>query len=246
MVKLPSLPIFNYPTTNLPQELREVELLILGAGWTSTFLIPLLEADSVSFAATTTTGHDGTTKFVFDPSSNDLGPYKALPTARTVLITFPLKGAGQSKHLVELYKQTHPHAGSTQASQPRFLQLGSTGIFQISDQTLWVTRHSSYDRSNDRAVAEDELRDLGGCVLNLAGLWGGARQPRNFLKRVAPTKEALKGKKSLHMVHGQDVARAILGMHRSFTPGERWVSHTRGARAEKCPRLRISDATGSR
>jgi hypothetical protein len=30
-----------------------------------------------------------------------------------------------------------------------------------------------------RAIAEDELRDLGGCVLNLAGLYGGERDPKN-------------------------------------------------------------------
>ena len=197
---------------------RPVEVLVLGAGWTSTFLIPLLEKESISFAATTTTGRDGTIEFKFDPSSTDTSPYTLLPDAHTILITFPLKGEGQSKMLLDLYAKTHS------SSPPRYIQLGSTGIWQIQGQDLWVTRHSRYNKEDPRAVAEDELLELGGCILNLAGLWGGSRNPRDWVKRVATTKEQLKGKNSLHMVHGQDVARAILGVHRNYTPKERWVN----------------------
>jgi hypothetical protein len=38
--------------------------------------------------------------------------------------------------------------------------------------------------------------------------------------------EAIKGKiltRQLHLVHGKDVARAILAVHGQFTPGERWL-----------------------
>ncbi|RDW77409.1 hypothetical protein BP6252_05462 [Coleophoma cylindrospora] len=192
-------------------------MLILGAGWTSTFLIPLLEEENISYTATSTTGREETVKFVFDPSSDDLAPYKKLPSAETVLITFPLKGKGPSKHLHDLYNRTHPQASA------RFIQLGSTGIFQIPNQTLWITRHSPYDKTDPRAIAEDELLELGGCVLDLAGLWGGSRMPRTFIKRVVVTKEQLKTKKSLHLIHGKDVARSILALHHSFTPGQRWL-----------------------
>lgn len=94
----------------------------------------------------------------------------------------------------------------------------------MPDQPLWVTRHSDYDKNNKRAIAEDELLNLGGSVLNLSGLWGGKRQVFDWIERVAPTKDALKDKKSLHLVHGEDVARAILALSRDFTKGERWVS----------------------
>lgn len=104
------------------------------------------------------------------------------------------------------------------------MQLGSTGIWSVADQELWVTRHSRYDKTNERAVAEDELLELGGCVLNLSGLWGGPRQPAGWVDRVAKTKEAVEGKTSLHLIHGQDVARAIIAVSRDFTRGERWVS----------------------
>jgi hypothetical protein len=208
-----------------------VALLILGAGWTSQFLLPLLDSEHITHAATTTTGRNGTIKFIFSPTSNNLEPYRCLPQAKYILVTFPLNGPGQSKHLRDMYLQTH-HSASTTTSGPhdapsgdttKFIQLGSTGIYQIPNQSLWVTRHSEYDKKNERAVAEDELLSFGGCVLNLSGLWGGERKPRNWVSRVAASKEQLAGKKSLHMIHGVDVARAIIAVVRDFTPGERWV-----------------------
>jgi len=196
---------------------KHTSFLILGAGWTSTFLIPLLETRSINYVATSTTGRPGTLPFKFDPSSPSLEPYHLLPSAATILITFPLEGPHQSGHLLSLYRASHPDA------TPNWIQLGSTGIFQIANQELWVTRHSKYDRENTRAVAEDELLALGGCVLELCGLWGGTRHPGDFVKQVAKSKEQLRGKTSLHMVHGVDVAAAVVALHEKFTKGERWM-----------------------
>ena len=204
--------------------MSHVQILILGAGWTSTFLIPLLKKEKITYGATTTTGRDGTYKFKFDPEDKDgdnASQYRGLPTAKTVLITFPLKGKNHSLHLRDSYLQNH-----AKDLRCNFIQLGSTGIFSIPDQDHWVTRHSKYDYTNARAIAEDELRCFGGCVLNLSGLWGGARQPKHWIDRVAATKEQLKGKKSLHLIHGQDVARAIIAVHQDFAQatGQRFVS----------------------
>ncbi|KAH9828520.1 hypothetical protein Tdes44962_MAKER09265, partial [Teratosphaeria destructans] len=81
-----------------------------------------------------------------------------------------------------------------------------------------------------RAGAEDALLALGGCVLNLSGLWGGTRDPRQWVERVARTKEEVRAKTSLHMIHGQDVARAILAVVSSGEgdwegkcKGQRWM-----------------------
>lgn len=167
-------------------------------------------------------------KFKFQADSDDganrerdCQQYEALPTAKTVLITFPLKGPRQSTYLQSSYVATH----DPKDAPYQFIQLGSTGIWTIPNQEHWVTRHSKYNTTNDRAIAEDELRKLGGCVLNLSGLWGGERQPRHWIDRVAPTKEKLKEKTSLHMIHGTDVARAIIAVHQKFkfAAGQRFV-----------------------
>lgn len=105
-----------------------VDLLILGAGWTSTFLIALCTERGVTYAGTSRAGRDGTIKFAFDPESDDPTPYTALPDARTVLITFPIDKPGASQRLVQLYNQTRV----IQESEPRFIQLGTTSIWDVS------------------------------------------------------------------------------------------------------------------
>ncbi|KAK0729528.1 hypothetical protein B0H67DRAFT_595941 [Lasiosphaeris hirsuta] len=225
--------------------MEELDLLILGAGWTANFLIPLLELRKIAFAATTTTGRSvaghPTLPFQFDPASPDL-PHAiaALPRARHILITFPLSGIGPSQLLVSTYEATHRGRAAPVDSAPpatgsagfRFIQLGSTGIWQgqqgqtSAGEDHWLTRRSPYDTANKRAVAEDELLAIGGCVLELSGLWGGARDPRNWVGRVAASKEAVRGKKSLHLIHGVDVARAVAAVVAS----EKWEECGRGQR----------------
>ncbi|KAI4132130.1 MAG: hypothetical protein LQ338_000884 [Usnochroma carphineum] len=212
----------------LSRNLTPIDLLILGAGWTSTFLIPLLKTHHLTFAATTRTGHaipglpTTTIPFTFDPESDDEEPYRHLPHANAVLITFPLKGQGQSTRLVEMYESVH----SEGKERRRWIQLGSTGVWKGEG---WLDRHSPVDVGNPRTVAEEELLALLGkqaCVLNLAGLWGGDRDPRNWVERVAKRKEDVKGKGALHLVHGEDVARGIvgcLGKGWEGVGGERWV-----------------------
>lgn len=222
---------------NTPKMTQELDILILGAGWTGTFLIPLLHRQNLLFAATTSNGRPvaghPTLKFHFDPLSPSLpDTLRALPRARTVLIVFPLKGPGASKALVEAYRATHGYDDASPPSAgPRFVQLGSTGIWKEDPvQRPWLDRGSPYDAVGDaRAVAEDELRGLGGCVLNLAGLWGGERDPRHWVGRVAATKEAVRGKGSLHMVHGVDVARVVVALVEKGK-GEGWERVGRGQR----------------
>ncbi|KAI2613464.1 uncharacterized protein GGS25DRAFT_300 [Hypoxylon fragiforme] len=200
------------------EESGHVDLLVLGAGWTSTYLLPLLKSEGVKYAATTTDGRNGTIPFRFDAESSDPAPFKALPRAGMILITFPLKGQGQATHLVHLYDSTH---GRSEHGKTRYVQLGATSIWTAPS---WQDESSPYESTNLRAIAEDELmRCAQGAILNLAGLYGGVRQPRDWVDRVVKSKSDLKKKGALHVVHGDDVARAILALHRNFTPGKRWI-----------------------
>ena len=117
----------------------QVELLILGAGWTSGFLIPLLESSEVSFAATSRDGREGTIPFNFDPSSGSAEQYKSLPDAKTVLITFPV--TENVKALVDGYNKTRSDIGR----DVNWIQLGSTGSFvRVRPLCLALCRPSSY------------------------------------------------------------------------------------------------------
>ncbi|KAM0748691.1 hypothetical protein T439DRAFT_327962 [Meredithblackwellia eburnea MCA 4105] len=220
---------------------ESVDLLILGAGWTSTFLIPTLKSHhpQIAFAATTRDGRDETIKWAWDQDDQSEEQYLVLPRAKTVLITFPIKGKGGSKTLVEGYHT------AKQTNDVRWIQLGSSGIWdggptlkskppEEKSSFKWTDRHSPFDETNLRAIAEEELLSL--CpntfVLNLSGLWGGTRDPRNWIPRVAPTKEALAGKASIHLIHGLDVARAIIAVHLSppVYAGEGEKSKSKGER----------------
>ncbi|KAI2626357.1 hypothetical protein GGS21DRAFT_530059 [Xylaria nigripes] len=202
------------PSETVTSEQGDVSLLILGAGWTSTFLIPLLQRENVKYTATTTNGRNGTIPFKFDPNCHDTSQFAALPSAETVLITFPLVGEGQSAHLAKLYAATHK-------VRPHYIQLGVTSIWTASG---WQDETSPYDSMHPRAVAEDELMaSADAAVLSLAGLYGAARQPRHWVDRIIKTKEQLRVKGALHVIHGEDVARAILALHCQFTPGKRWI-----------------------
>ncbi|KAF3010016.1 hypothetical protein E8E13_011425 [Curvularia kusanoi] len=195
--------------------MQEADVLILGAGWTAGFLIPQLQKEGITYAATTTSGRDNTVPFKFDPDSGSVEPYKRLPSARTVLVTFPLKGRGQSKTIVGLYRAAH-------GAKNNWIQLGATSIYnQLPND--WSDDESPYDKGDARAVAEDELMGEGGCVLNLSGLYGGERVPAKWLPRIVKSKDDVKKRGAVHFVHGEDVARAIIATHHKFTPGKRWI-----------------------
>lgn len=103
----------------------QVELLIMGAGWTSAFLIPLLESNDISFAATSRSGREGTIPFNFDPSSESVEQYKSLPNATTVLITFPVTENVEA--LVDGYQKTRSRIGKD--ARVNWIQLASIGSF---------------------------------------------------------------------------------------------------------------------
>ncbi|KAI9621125.1 hypothetical protein H4Q26_013323 [Puccinia striiformis f. sp. tritici PST-130] len=210
------VPARTAPATAAQNQKEEpADLLILGAGWTAEFLISYIEQHKKNFSYRTTTTNGGgrfdSIKFKFDPT--DRRPPSVIDV----------------------------------------IQLGSSGIFdggstlnsKDSDrredgerEAVWIDRHSAYDEKNPRAGSEDELlrlNDSRPCgpgqsglrttVMNLSGLWGGTRNMRKYVSKVAPTKEILGKKTSIHMIHGLDVARAILAVLDRFAlaAGQRWI-----------------------
>ena len=201
-------------TTQTPLTATETQLLIIGQGFIGAYVHDLLTSKQIPTVSTSTTGRNGTIKFVFDPLASDASQFEALPNTYTILVTFPIKQAQGVLNFIRLYQQTHPGA-----SQPKIVLLGSTSAWKEGI----VDRHSPCDATYDRLDAENVVLQHGGVVLNLAGLWGGKRQPMNWVERVAKSKEMLAAKTSLHLIHGYDVARVVLALLTEFTPGERWV-----------------------
>lgn len=205
---------------------KPVSILLLGSGWTSKFLIPELRSNNISFARTRRNisqesdndGGEEVLPFSLDDSISAQA-FQHLPPAQMVVTIFPLK-SNLVQQLVSSYEQ------ATSCS-PAWLALGSTGAWQKPGVS---NSDSPINPDNERAQAEEILLSLHSnkkeegrktAVLNLAGLYGDERNPANFAKRAADTKEKLKGKTSLHLVHGNDVARAILEMYKTLQDEER-------------------------
>lgn len=92
-------------------------------------MIPLLAEKKVSYASTTPDGRDGSLKFSFDPKDETPKDFKKLPNAKAIVIIFPIYESGGSEKLVEWYRQSHPSLDDTEI---RWIQLGSTGIWDVS------------------------------------------------------------------------------------------------------------------
>lgn len=203
-----------------------VDILLLGSGWSASFILPLLREERLSYAYTSRSpptpeeAADGKIQFQLTDDVDDAEIQK-LPRAKTVVVIFPIKDPDLVSRLVQKYESLRVRT--------RWIQLGSTGIWGPGTHTS----NSPYDSSNPRAISEQRLLDLKrsepsqarASVLNLAGLYGGARQPRNFAHRVGSTKEKLSEKGSVHFLHGRDVARSILLLHQSQSSGwnKRWI-----------------------
>lgn len=104
---------------------QSVEILILGAGWTSSFLMPLCEKKGITCAGTTRDGRNGTIPFVYDPDCADTEQYRRLPDAKTVLVTFPITSGATD--MVKAYLSTRASMGD----ESQFMQLGSTSIWDV-------------------------------------------------------------------------------------------------------------------
>ncbi|KAK0538059.1 hypothetical protein OC842_001406 [Tilletia horrida] len=210
-----------------------VDVLLLGAtGWSATWIIPAFREHGLSYALTSRSGapskatQEPTIPFALADDWTDdqvREATQALPAARAIVIVFPIKSKSVMRAFVDAYRDRFPE------QETRWIQLGSSGI--------WLTGRndsdSPIDPTNARGQAEqvllgltDESQQRRTTVLNLAGLYGGSRHPINFARKIAPSKAALARKGSLHLVHGIDVAYAIVltltSEHASSASSELW------------------------
>lgn len=207
-----------------------VSILLLGSGWTSQFLLPLLKTSSIPYAYTKrspSSSDAGAIPFeaAKEGEQQDASAFQSLPRADMVVIIFPLTSKSMVDGIVGTYEEV-------KECQPAWLALGSTSAWSKG----FSTSSTPILETNTRAMAESSLLSLDNkrrrtAVLNLSGLYGGNRDPSNFAKKVGDTMEKLEGKTSLHLVHGKDVALAIIGMwealkiptRRDVVWGKRWI-----------------------
>ncbi|KAJ3230201.1 hypothetical protein HDU78_008533 [Chytriomyces hyalinus] len=205
-----------------------VDMLVLGQGWTGAYLVREANKQHLRVAATTRDGRDSTIVFAFDPESSDSSPFRVLPVAQTIVITFPVLSEIAMQRLTSFYLETH----AVDSQSVRWILLGTTSNFNAVNPSAdpWCDRHTPLSNLTPRNAGESELlntRANTSTVIHLTGLFDETqRNPRNFIARIAPTKDALKARKSVHYIHGEDVARALVAVHLKWAPdvaGQRWI-----------------------
>ncbi|OZJ05980.1 hypothetical protein BZG36_01219 [Bifiguratus adelaidae] len=201
------------------------DLLVLGHGWHGDFLEPVAQDNNLSLVFTTRDGRDGSIAWTLpdEPSKVDVEP---LPLAATVIISFPITSEELTEALIVAYNRK---LEANAKKPPQWIKLSSTSPYK----QIPSNRHTPLDKAlegSDRHLGERAIARHKGIILHLAGLWGNQRQPRNWIPRfpdeVKIKPKLLPGNRSLHLIHGHDVARAIVGMHQYFPindPNRRWI-----------------------
>jgi hypothetical protein len=107
------------------------DLLILGLGWQGKYVFDHLSSQGLKVAATTRTGRDDTIQWSFDPTLNDPTHYNVLPSAKSILITFPLPTLESGKIFASMYELSKGYL-------PNLIAFGSTRPFKGHP---WANRH---------------------------------------------------------------------------------------------------------
>jgi len=89
---------------------------------------------------------------------------------------------------------------------PRRILYGTTSSYHRDG--LFFDETSALVETHTRFAAEQRFLEAGGEILRLAGLYGGWRQPRNWLRRGRIGAEP----RQVNLVHGDDVAAATLAV----------------------------------
>ena len=99
-------------TTTMNHKSNDVEcdVLLLGSGWISKFIIPLVETKDYTISCTTRTKVPDDPfdriEFDFDKEDENLeDKFKKLPVAKTIVIIFPIKGKHNVEILIDMYEK---------------------------------------------------------------------------------------------------------------------------------------------
>ena len=190
-------------------------LVILGAGYTARFVLPLAECryTYVSLTSREPDAHlshvhpDRRIRFDLEQSKT----WKNLPSGADLLWCFP----AASLHLVQQLAQAHD------LRSHRLVVLGSTSAYkepQSQDYPPpWIDETAPIARQQSRVEGEEFLRaTCGAAVLRVAGIYGPGRSPIDWIKkgRVEPSR------KYVNLIHVEDLATVCLTALDRGLPGE--------------------------
>ena len=176
--------------------------LILGYGYTSSFLVPQL---SVAYPdaeiLTTSRSQPKMLHFNLDRPST----WKNLPDCGTLIWTFPPKPFMQVQAFSDFYKGRYKKA----------LVIGSTSSLTVEQPNQRVDETTPLDFSLERARCEELLRKQGFRLLLSSGIYGPGRNPLVWIKRdMVGISDKL-----VNMIHVNDLCQFIIKSIEMTQPG---------------------------
>lgn len=180
-------------------------LIILGAGYTARFLLPLASRHYSQLLATSRDPDRHLRHLApgqrirFDLTKNKT--WKNIPAETDLLWCFPAAPPALVKRF----------AATLAVPSRRLVVLGSTSAYDVGASReyppAWIDESAPTDLTKPRVQGEELLRtDCGAIVLRVAGIYGPGRNPLDWIRtgRVAPSR------KYVNLVHVQDLAKICL------------------------------------
>lgn len=180
-------------------------LVILGAGYTARFLLPLAQR---RYSCVLGTSRDPDRHLAHLPADRRIrfdlmqpGTWPNIPTETDLLWCFPAMP-------LDLVKR---FATATSLPGRPLVVLGSTSAYRIVAGSgyppAWIEETGPIDLTKPRVQGEEFLRvDCGAIVLRVAGIYGPGRDPLDWIKtgRVSPSR------KFVNLIHVEDLAALCL------------------------------------
>lgn len=195
--------------------MRQQSLIILGAGYTASVLLPLAHQRYAQVFATSRNpdvhlSHLQPDQRVrFDLTQPDT--WSQIPRESDLVWCFPAAPLALVRNFCD----------TASLMTRRVVVLGSTSAYDVGSSTdyppPWCDETSPIDLTKPRVQGEEYLRLHGGAItLRVAGIYGPNRHPIDWLKtgRVRPSR------KYVNLIHVEDLARACLAAVLHAKPGE--------------------------
>ena len=190
-------------------------VVILGAGYTARFLLPLASHHYAHVLATSRVpekhlSHIAPNRRIrFDLTQQDT--WKNIPTETDLLWCFP----AVPLHLVQEFSATFD------SPSRRLMVLGSTSAYDVGSSKEypppWIDESAPINLAKPRVQGEEFLRiNCGAIVLRVAGIYGPGRNPVDWIR----TGRVGASRKYVNLIHVEDLAAICLTSLRQGAPGD--------------------------
>lgn len=179
--------------------------LILGYGYTASFLSPLLDDEGCEVLRTSRKNPDSILFNLEDSTS-----WQNIPQVSATYWMFP---AAPLELVKKFYQQNKNKLG-------QIVVIGSTSGFQSIQDGEEIRESSPLDLNIERVQGEEFLRSQGAIVVMASGIYGQGRSPLDWVKKAYVGKS----KKFVNMIHVLDLCQFLINAQKYGEKGKLYIA----------------------